>query len=91
MYNVWPITSRIYINKCEHLSDQVRKKYKPLNFFLMLQISIISILMLDMILCVQFVNYVPVLLCIFNINNVIVMSALDYQVASLMPVERNVV
>ena len=47
--------------------------------------------MLDMILCVQFVNYVPVLLCIFNINNVIVMSALDYQVASFMPVERNVV
>ena len=48
--------------------------------------------MLDMILCVQFVNYVPVLLCIFNANNVIVnMSAFDYQVASFRPVERNVV
>ena len=47
--------------------------------------------MLDMILCVQFVNYVPVLLCIFNTNNVIVMPAFDYQVASFMPVERNVV
>ena len=47
--------------------------------------------MLDMILCVQFVNYVTVLLCIFNTNNVIVMSAFDYQVASFMPVERNVV
>ena len=72
----------VYINKCEHLSDQVKKKYKALNLFLMLQISIISIQMLDMILCVQFVNYVPVLLCIFNTNNVIVMSAFDYQVAS---------
>ena len=35
--------------------------------------------MLDIILCVQFVNYVPVLLCIFNTNNVIVMSAFDYR------------
>ena len=47
--------------------------------------------MLDMILCVQFVNYVTVLLYIFNTNIVIVMSAPDYQVASFMPVERNVV
>ena len=47
--------------------------------------------MLDMILCVQFVNCVPVLLCIFNTNNIIFMSAFDYQVASFMPVERNVV
>ena len=46
--------------------------------------------MQDMILYVQFVNYVPVLLCIFNTNNV-VMSAFDYQVASFRPVERNVV